>query len=528
MEGPDPKQRAGMSIARNVVIVGGATLASRVLGFVRDVAIAALFGASARADAFVVAFQFSNLVRRLLTEGALNAAFVPLYLRRRDEGGEKLAGAYAGRVIGSVTVGLLGASVLLAFAMPLITLALAPGFAGRPQPLSLSIELARLMLPYLVLAGPVAVLMGVLNANHRFHTAALAAMTFNVVILVALSGIFFMRSGDNDLSARILALSIACAGLCQLALVACAVWIGPEKATPLGLLPRREAMRFTALAVPGLIASGIPQLTMIVAVMVASDWPGAVSWLYYANRLVELPLGIVGIAIGTVMTPALSHAVRGDDKELAPRTIRHGIEMALGLAMPAAIALALLSWPIVRILFERGAFTIFDSNATAAMLCALALGLPGHVLVKALSPIFFAHEDTRTPMVAAGVGLVAALIGSLVFMGVGRPTGIALSVGLSGWISAGMLWLIATRREFLRIGVGEWRRLLLISLSALAMGIFARLTAEFLDLSLADRRLTQAALLCAVIGLAIAFYASCLWLTGIVRPHGWRALFQRR
>src|SRR5690606_1808961 len=149
--------------------------------------------------------------------------------------------------------------------------------------------------------------------------------TFNVVILVALSGIFFMRSGDNDLSARILAISIACAGLCQLALVACAVWIGPEKATPLGLLPRREAMRFTALAVPGLIASGIPQLTMIVAVMVASDWPGAVSWLYYANRLVELPLGIVGIAIGTVMTPALSHAVRGDDKELAPRTIRHGI-----------------------------------------------------------------------------------------------------------------------------------------------------------------------------------------------------------
>jgi putative peptidoglycan lipid II flippase len=517
-----------MSIARNVAIVGAATLASRVLGFVRDVAIAALFGASARADAFVVAFQFSNLIRRLLTEGALNAAFVPLYLRRRDEGGEDLAGAFAGRVVGSVTVALLGASVVLAFAMPLLMLALAPGFADRPQPLSLSIELSRLMLPYLVLAGPVAVLMGVLNANHRFHTAALAAVIFNVVILIALSGVFFMRAGDSDLSAHVVAVSIACAGLCQLALVACAVWIGPEKATPLGLLPRREASRFAALAIPGLIASGIPQLTMIVAVMVASDWPGAVSWLYYANRLVELPLGIVGIAIGTVMTPALSHAVRGTDHELAPRTIRLGIEMALGLAMPAAVALTLLAWPIIRILFERGAFTILDSNSTAAMLSALALGLPGHVLVKALSPIFFAHEDTRTPMIAAAVGLVAALIGSLVFMGIGRPTGIALSVGLSGWISAGMLWLIATRRGFLRIGAGEWRRLLMISLSALAMGVFARLMAEFLDLSLIDRRLTQVALLSAVIALAIAFYASCLWLTGIVRPHEWRGLFRRR
>jgi putative peptidoglycan lipid II flippase len=422
-----------------------------------------------------------------------------------------------------VTMVLLGGSILLAFAMPLLILALAPGFADRPQPLALSIELSRLMLPYLVLAGPVAVLMGVLNANHRFHTAALAAVTFNIVILMALSGIFFARAGDSDLSAHIVALSIACAGLCQLALVACAVWIGPEKSTPLGLLPHGEARRFAALAIPGLIASGIPQLTMIVAVMVASDWPGAVSWLYYANRLVELPLGIVGIAIGTVMTPALTHAMRGDDHELAPRTVRLGIEMALGLAMPAAIALALLAWPIIRILFERGAFTILDSNSTAAMLGALAIGLPGHVLVKALSPIFFAREDTRTPMIAAGIGLVAALIGSVAFMAIGRPTGIALSVGLSGWISAALLWVIATRRGMLHVGWGEWRRLILIAASALTMGLFARLMAEFLNLSLLQSRLTQVVLLCAVIVCAMTVYAGCLWLSGIVRPHEWRA-----
>lgn len=517
-----------MSITRNVAIVGAATLFSRVLGFVRDVAIAALFGSGARAEAFVVAFQFSNLIRRLLTEGALNAAFVPLYLRKRHEGGESSAGAFAGRLVGTVTVTLLGLSVALAFAMPLLMLALAPGFSDRPQPLVLSIELSRLMLPYLVLAGPVAVLMGVLNANHRYSTAALAAVTFNIVILIALAGIFFSRAGDSDLSSQIVAISIGCAGLCQLALVGIAVWIGPEKVTPLGLLPGGEAMRFAALAIPGLIASGIPQLTMIVAVMVASDWPGAVSWLYYANRLVELPLGIVGIAIGTVMTPALSHAVRGDDHDLAPRTIRHGIEMALGLAMPAAVALTLLAWPIIRILFERGAFTILDSNSTSAMLGALAIGLPGHVLVKALSPIFFAHEDTHTPMIAAVVGLIAALIGSVAFMSIGRPSGVALSVGLSGWISAALLWLIAERRGFLHIGAGEWRRLLLITVSALAMGIFVRLMADFFNLALIESRLTQVAVLALVIACGMAVYASCLWLTGIVRPHEWRALFRRR
>jgi putative peptidoglycan lipid II flippase len=517
-----------MSIARNVAIVGAATLASRVLGFVRDVAIAALFGSSARADAFVVAFQFSNLIRRLLTEGALNAAFVPLYLRRRHQGGEQAAGAFAGRVTGTVILALLGAALLLALAMPIVMLALAPGFAGRPQPLALSIELSRLMLPYLVLAGPVAVLMGVLNANHRYSTAALAAMIFNVVILIAIAGLFLARAGDSDISARIIAFSIACAGLCQLALVGLTVWIGPEKATPLGFLPRSEAARFAALAIPGLIASGIPQLTMIVAVMVASDWPGAVSWLYYASRLVELPLGIVGIAIGTVMTPALSHAVRGDDHDLAPRTIRHGIEMAFGLAMPAAIALTLLAFPIIRILFERGAFTASDSNSTAGMLSALALGLPGHVLVKALSPIFFAHEDTRTPMIAAGVGLVAALIGSIAFMSIGRPTGVALSVGLSGWISAAMLWLIAARRGFLLVRAGEWRRLALIALSAIAMGLVTRLMADFFSLTLIESRIAQVGLLMLVIASGIILYASCLRLTGIVRPHEWRALFRRR
>jgi putative peptidoglycan lipid II flippase len=506
-----------MSIARHIAVVGAATLASRVLGFARDVVIAGLFGAGPRADAFVVAFQFTNLIRRLLTEGALNAAFVPLYLRQRD-GGVSHASVFAGRVIGTLTLALLALALLLALAMPFVMLALAPGFDAGP--LTLAIELARLMLPYLVLAGPVAVLMGVLNANNHFSTAALAAVIFNVVILIALAFVFLWRTGDSDLSAHIVAIAIAFAGVCQLTLVGVTVWIGPEKATPLGLLSRCETRRFASLAIPGLIASGIPQLTMIGAVMIASDWPSAAAWLYYANRLVELPLGIVGIAIGTVMTPALSHALRGDDDEIGPRTIRHAIEMSLGLALPAAIALALLAWPIVRILFERGAFTMADSAATAAMLGAFALGLPGHVLVKALSAVFFAREDTRTPMLVAVFGLAAALAGSLAFLLAGWPTGIALSVAASGWIGAALLWWLAVRRGLMGAQVVLWRRLLLIGVAAVAMGAVVQASANALGLAMPGpvARLTHVAALGTVIALGLGFYLCCLWLLRIVRP----------
>ena len=328
-----------MSLARNVATVGGITFLSRILGFGRDVMIAAVFGAGVRADAFFVAFQLANLVRRLLAEGAMNAAVVPLYLRARDQGGETAAGAYAGQLTGTLAVALTGLALLLALAM---------------------------MLPYLALAGPIAVLMGVLNANHRFALAALATAAFNATMLTALGVIFLLQLGDSALSGRIVAFSIALAGLAQLVLVGVAVWIGPERVTPLGVSFGAAMRRFLALAIPGLVASGIPQITIIAAVMVASASPSAVSWLYYANRLVELPLGIVGMAIGTVLVPAFAHALRSaDSSELAAAESR-GLEIVLFLALPAAVALAVLATPIVAVLFQRGAFPAADTAATAS------------------------------------------------------------------------------------------------------------------------------------------------------------------
>jgi len=338
-----------MSLARNVATVGGITFLSRILGFGRDVMIAAVFGAGVRADAFFVAFQVANLIRRSLAEGAMNAAVVPLYLRARDQGGETAAGAYAGQLIGTLAIGLTGLAILLALAMPVLVTILAPGFVFGGPRMTIAVELARLMLPYLALAGPLAVLMGVLNANHRFAFAALATAAFNATMLAALGVIFLLQSGDSTLSGRIVAFSVAIAGLAQLVLVGIAVLIGPERVTPLGVSFGAPMRRFMALAIPGLVASGIPQITIIAAVMVASASPSAVSWLYYANRLVELPLGIVGMAIGTVLVPAFAHALRsGDRNELAVAESR-GLEIALFLALPAAVALAVLAKPIVAV-----------------------------------------------------------------------------------------------------------------------------------------------------------------------------------
>lgn len=507
-----------MSLARNVATVGGITLLSRILGFGRDVLIAAVFGAGVRADAFFVAFQLANLVRRLLAEGAMNAAVVPLYLRARDHGGEPAAGAYAGQLIGTLAIGLTGLALLLALAMPLVVAVLAPGFVFGGPRMTIAVELARLMLPYLGLAGPLAVLMGVLNANHRFAFAALATAAFNATMLSALGLVFLLQAGDSPLSGRIVAASVALAGVAQIVLVGIGVWIGPERVTPLGVSFGPPIRRFLALAIPGLVAGGIPQITIIAVVMVASASRSAVSWLYYANRLIELPLGIVGIAIGTVLVPAFAHALRSGDKaELAAAESR-GLEIALFLALPAAVALAVLAEPIVAVLFERGAFTAADTRATAAALSALALGMPGHVLVKAFSPIFFAREDTATPMLAALAGFAVALAGSLLLMPGFGHVGVAVAAGVSGWVSAGVLAGIIARRIGFSLDRNARHRLPRIAFAAVVMGVAIGALRMALspwlggESSLA-RLIALGALICAGLGV----YTALLHLLGVAR-----------
>ena len=417
---------------RSFLTVSTGTLASRLMGFARDSMIAALLGAGPVADAFLVAFQLVNVVRRLLTEGALNAALVPAWLRVREAEGAIAAAAFAGRVLGTVSAALLAAAALLGLLMPLVVTALAPGFAGH-ETLQLAVNDARLMLPYLAFAGPVTVMMALLNAQGRFALTAFSPLLFNTALIAAMIALMVWRQ-DASFAAPVIAATVGIAGLLQLLILVARR--GGSIAAPLRISFDAPMRDFLGKAIPGMIASAGPQGLVVAGAIIASSSPSAVSWLYFANRLIELPLGIVGVAMGTVLVPELTRALRGDDRIAAAHAESRGLELAVGLALPATLGLIVLSQPVVRMLFEHGLFTAADTVGTAHALMLLALGLPAHVLVKALSPTFFARGDTFTPLMATLAGFVVAIVLGIALGHVYGVGGIAAGIALGAWVCA--------------------------------------------------------------------------------------------
>src|ERR1700744_5832406 len=337
---------------RSFLTVSSGTLASRLLGYLRDSMIASLLGASAIADAFLVAFQFVNVVRRLLSEGALNAALVPAWMKMREGSGAVAAASFAGAVLGTISAALIVAAALLGLFMPLVVTALAPGFAGHDT-LQLAVTDARLMLPYLAFAGPATVLLALASAQGRFFVTAFSPLLFNLALIAVMIALIVARE-DAGFAALALAATVGIAGLLQLLVLA--LRHGEAVATPLRVSCDPEMRGFFARAIPGMIASAGPQLLAIAGAIIASSSPSAVSWLYFANRLIELPLGLVGVAMGTVLIPELTRAVPGDDKSAIPNAESRAMYLAVGLALPATVGLIALSEPIVRLLFQHSAF----------------------------------------------------------------------------------------------------------------------------------------------------------------------------
>jgi putative peptidoglycan lipid II flippase len=501
---------------RSFLTVSSGTLASRLLGFARDSVLAALLGAGAVADAFLAAFQLVNVVRRLLTEGGLNAALVPAWLRVRERGGTEAAAAFAGRVLGAIACLLIAATALLALAMPFVIAVLAPGFVGR-ETLQLATDNARMMLPYLAFAGPVTVMMALLNAQGRFALTAFSPLLFNIALITVMAVLLVMRP-DAARAAQIIAATVGIAGLLQLAVLA--LHRGEALAAPLRISFDKEIRDFLAKAAPGMMASSAPQLLMVAGAIIASTSPSAVSWLYFAGRLVELPLGIVGVAMGTVLIPELTRAVRGDDRAWVAHAESRALELAVGLALPATLGLIVLSEPIVRLLFEHGAFTADDTQATARALMWLALALPAHVLVKALSPAFFAREDTMTPLVAALLGVLLAVASAFLLEHWYGADGIAAGIALGAWSMALRLIRRGAETFGFSIDAAARRRLPRIVLAAVAMGaLLWLLTCALPALASGAHSLVQAFLLSAAIAAGIAVYGLFLRLFGVM---GWR------
>jgi putative peptidoglycan lipid II flippase len=398
--------------------------------------------------------------------------------------------------------------------MTLVMTALAPGFAGHDT-LQLAVDDARLMLPYLAFAGPVTVMMALLNAQYRFALTAFSPLMFNVALIAVMIALLGRRQPPAD-AALAIAATVGIAGLLQLLILVLRRG-GGSVATPLRISFDAEMRGFLGRAIPGMIANSGPQGLIVAGAIIASSSPSAVSWLYFANRLIELPLGIVGVAIGTVLVPELTRALRGDDELAVAHAESRGLELAVGLALPAMLGLIALGEPIVRLLFEHGAFTAADTAATAHALMWLALGLPAHVLVKALSPAFFARDDTRTPLWATLKGLAVAIVLAVVLGRLYGAGGIAASIALGAWSSALSLIRQGAATFGFSIDAAARRRLPRMIVSALAMGGLLWLVAGLVLPSGATAHgLAQAAILAMLIGGAVAVYGLCLALSGAI------------
>jgi len=507
-----------MKLYRGFAAVASITLLSRVLGFVRDVLIAAVLGTSSVADAFFVAFRVPNMFRRLFAEGAFDAAFIPLFAKRLHAEGPPAAQAFAGQALAGLTLVLVVFTVLAEIAMPWLMLLLAPGFASDAAKFDLAVMLARIALPYLVFMSLVALHSGVLNALGRFAIAALAPTLLNVVLIIVLLALVAFRSGQTTAGIA-LAWAITASGVLQVIVVALAaarigmrVPIERRHLTP-------DMRRLMTLSAPGVIAGGMAQLTMVISTIIATLQDRVVSWLYYADRIFQLPLGVIGVAIGVVLLPDLSHKLRSGDHDAVLASENRALEFALLLTMPAAIALFIASGPIMCVLFERGAFTAADTQATAAMLSALALGLPAYVMIKVLHPSYFAREDTKTPMIYAGVAMAStAILSFVLFLAVGF-TGIAIASMLSGWINVGLLIATLKRRDGFKPDQTFRRRFAGICAASAVMGGAVFVLVKLLDPWFAPTSglPAQGAALITLVGVGLLVYLGTAELLGAAK-----------
>ena len=451
-----------MSFIRSFLSVSGLTLVSRVLGLVRDVIIAAVFGAGAVTDAFFTAFRLPNTLRRFTAEGALTQAFVPVY-RQRHQQSPEAAGQVAGEAAAFLFVVLLVFSVACLFFAPWIVYVLAPGLPERAT----AADLLRIVFPYLLFISLASLATGMLNAVGRFFAAAAIPVFLNLSMI----GAALILAPHFDRPIFALAWGVFLGGLVQLLWAGFFVWSArllPAR-WPLRFPPSAEVKRVLRLLGYGAMGAGAAQINLLINLFIASFLAaGSLSWLYYADRLMELPAGLLGAALTTVVLPGLSSAV--NDSRVFSALIDSMLKIIVLLALPAALGLVLLAQPLVATLFFHGAFDAHDAAMTEKAVLAYGLGVGGLVAVRPLAAVFFARQQANVPVRSAFAALVATQLFNAVFvwgLGMGH-VGLALSVGLAAWLNAGILLVVLCRRGWYR-PTGGWKKLSWAVLTALAV-----------------------------------------------------------
>ena len=500
-----------MRLLRSTAVIASLTLVSRVLGLVRDMLIARYLGAGSVSDAFFTAFKLPNVFRRMFAEGAFNAAFVPLYAKRIEQEGDAQADRFASEAASALvgTVALIVIAFQLTMPISLNVIGFGLDRAAGPdgvRPYDLAVLYAVVTMPYLLFMSVTALFSGVLNTRGRFALAAGVPILLNVCMISGL--LFVARLGGGPVaSGHALSIAVVLSGVLQAGAV---IW-GAKRAG-FALTLRRPRLtpgvrRLVTLGIPGLISAGITQINLLVSHNIATTQSKAASFLTYADRLYQLPLGMIGIAMGVALLPSLSRSLRAGKQDDAMDSLNRAVELSMLFTLPAAAALFVIPEPLIAGLYERGMFTADTTVQVAKALRWFALGLPAFVLLKVLTPAFFARENTKTPMVWAGVNAAINVgVGYALFRQIGFE-GLAIGTAVAAWVNAVGLWIVLARTRHFVTDRRLWTRLPRITLAALAMGVFLLWAGRFLPDLGASGIATDLAALLAICGAGAFVFA---------------------
>lgn len=452
-----------MRLFRSVVTVSAFTSISRVFGLLREMLMSHFIGAGVIADAFIVAFKFPNFFRRFFAEGAFNAAFVPEFAGILSKHGKPQAYQLANQVFSWLTVVLCIFVVLVVVFTPSIIHVIAPGFCDTPERLNYAIEFTRITFPYILCISLAALLAGILNSLDRFAAAAATPILLNIFMIIAL-----LLTVDN--AGLALSFGVIIAGIVQL------FWlyvVAARNGFKLKLqVPRMNdsVRKILKLMVPGAIGAGVMQINIFIDMMLASTLKtGSLAYLYYADRLNQLPLSIFGVAIGTVLLPSLSKAIRNNAHSEVLVLQEKSMILGLRLSIPAALGLIVLSFPLISLIYGHGSFTEEDVNFTAPALAAFALGLPAYVLSKIFTTCFFAAQNTKTPLKIGLITVVLNLILNLFFIQYFQHVGLALATGISAWVQAALLLFVLSRKKMISFSKSFFRDVIYVVIASILM-----------------------------------------------------------
>ncbi len=523
-----------MSLLKNVGTIGGLTMVSRVFGFVRDMLLARVLGAGGVADAWQLAFQLPNIFRRLFAEGAFASAFVPLFNRRiagqDDDIGE--ARRFAEEVLAFLIPVLIVFGALALIAMPWIAGLFAnEGIESDPKLMDLAVLMARVAFPYLAFMSLATLFAAVLNSLSRFAAAAAAPILLNICMIAAL--ILGMSLGEGIDARRMtgfyLSIAVTISGLLQLLWL----WWFAHRA---GFRMKLRRPRVTSgvkelglLILPAVFGAGVYQISRFIDLFFISTLPdGAYSFLAYADRLNQLPLGIIGIALGTAILPSLSRHIATDDSDAAQRLQSNAIELSMLLTVPAAIALFVTGSAFTQAFYTGGAFTLADAMNTGAVVSALVVGLPAYVLIKVLVPNFFARKDTRTPVFTAGTSLILNVALNFVLVPRLGVVGLALAGSAAAWTNAALLYIILRRKNYFHMTARVVGRLARIIIAATLMGAALWFAMPFGAGLYAGDALERIGTILALVALGAVVYFSLAAALGVVNRETLERLTKRQ